>query len=264
MEFVVGELIMGYVNSEWIQNGQDYKVVDIEHTRKHEIPLGERMFSGLKGVLVGLKDLDYLTERHVFVPDAYEPCNLEVLEELVRRAEKVNEVGSTGKDYRAYMNLKSQLTFMTDIYRYDGKIMTQSEFNAAHPLMFTKVWDVITEKDKKRIITKTTLTQQIFAKYPKLIEVRAGDGKPIADSEEFADKYKIIDKDIDYGYAITAHKPQGSTYPVVFVDETDFAKISDRWNHKRGFKENRTKEKNQLLYVAYTRCSKNLIVYYKD
>lgn len=98
-DFVVGELIMGYVNSDWIQNGQDYKVIDLEKTDKHTVTVDEHTYCGLKGLLVGLKDMDYLTERHVFLPDVYEPCNLEVLEELIRRAEKVNEVGSTKKDY---------------------------------------------------------------------------------------------------------------------------------------------------------------------
>ena len=52
---------------------------------------------------------------------------------------------------------------------------------------------------------------------------------------------EIIAKDIDYGYAITCHKAQGSTYSHVFVMEND---INLNWQMK---------ERNQIKYVALTR-----------
>ena len=66
------------------------------------------------------------------------------------------------------------------------------------------------------------------------------------------DKYKngqyrstpdVIVKDLDYGYAITGHKSQGSTYSHVFVMEND---INENWV---------LKERNQIKYVALTRPS---------
>jgi hypothetical protein len=53
----------------------------------------------------------------------------------------------------------------------------------------------------------------------------------------------VIVKDLDYGYAITGHKAQGSTYSHVFVMEND---INDNWV---------LKERNQIKYVALTRPS---------
>lgn len=53
----------------------------------------------------------------------------------------------------------------------------------------------------------------------------------------------VIVKDLDYGYAITGHKSQGSTYTHVFVMEND---INDNWV---------LKERNQIKYVALTRPS---------
>ena len=53
----------------------------------------------------------------------------------------------------------------------------------------------------------------------------------------------VIAKDLDYGYAITGHKAQGSTYKHVFVLEYDI-----NLNPK-------TKEMNQIKYVALTRPS---------
>jgi len=64
--------------------------------------------------------------------------------------------------------------------------------------------------------------------------------------DEYADGTKrpsseVIAKDIDYGYAITAHKSQSSTYTHVFIIEDDI-----NLNPK-------IRERNQILYVAYTR-----------
>lgn len=53
----------------------------------------------------------------------------------------------------------------------------------------------------------------------------------------------VIVKDLDYGYAITCHKSQGSTYTHVFVMEND---INDNWV---------LKERNQLKYTSLTRPS---------
>ena len=52
---------------------------------------------------------------------------------------------------------------------------------------------------------------------------------------------EIIVKDMDYGYAITGHKSQGSTYTHVCVMEND---INENWV---------VKERNQIKYVALTR-----------
>ena len=58
----------------------------------------------------------------------------------------------------------------------------------------------------------------------------------------------IIVKDLDYGYAITGHKSQGSTYSHVFVMEND---INANWV---------LKERNQIKYVALTRPSQTATV----
>lgn len=65
------------------------------------------------------------------------------------------------------------------------------------------------------------------------------------------DKYDIIVKDMDYAYAITTHKGQGSTYNHVFVLEDD---IDKNWN---------VFERNQIKYVALSRPSINATVLYK-
>ena len=59
----------------------------------------------------------------------------------------------------------------------------------------------------------------------------------------YRSSHDVIVKDLDYGYAITGHKSQGSTYSHVFVMEND---INDNWV---------LKERNQIKYVALTRPS---------
>jgi exodeoxyribonuclease-5 len=58
----------------------------------------------------------------------------------------------------------------------------------------------------------------------------------------------VIAKDFDYGYAITSHKAQGSTYNYVFILEDDMTV-----NPK-------IKERNQIKYVALTRPTNTAIV----
>jgi len=64
----------------------------------------------------------------------------------------------------------------------------------------------------------------------------------------YRDERNIIAKDMDYAYAITAHKAQGSTYSHVFVIENDI-------NHNPLIK-----ERNQIKYVALTRPSKTATI----
>lgn len=62
------------------------------------------------------------------------------------------------------------------------------------------------------------------------------------------EKSKQITKELDYGYAVTCHKVQGSTYDHVFVLATD---ILLNKNYK---------EKNQMLYVALTRPKYSAVI----
>lgn len=62
--------------------------------------------------------------------------------------------------------------------------------------------------------------------------------------------YKGRYADVDFGYAITAHKSQGSTYDIVVVDEKDIMGTTATSNQ----------EKSELIYTALTRPRKTAIV----
>lgn len=67
----------------------------------------------------------------------------------------------------------------------------------------------------------------------------------------------IFDKDIDYGFAITSHKSQGSTYNNVYVDIKDMIYT----NNGSLFKD--TEDMLRRIYVACSRAKNKLILLYK-
>jgi len=257
---VEDELLTGYDNVGWpipvIENGTDYKVLSIQPTTKHII----HGYAGLTGDLVDLVDVVDPTNisRKLFFINVRHSSNAGFMKEFIKRAERVNRRNSTKNAYRKYCQLKNRAIFLEDVYKYGGKIMTETDFRQTQPLLFVKVADVIDVK--RKTVAVSELTKKLSDHYGEIIEGRLIDNKPFADGEVFADQYMVVEKDIYYGYALTAHKSQGSTYDSVYVDENDFNKISNKWNYKFRAVEQRFKERNQLKYVSYTRAATKLRV----
>lgn len=76
------------------------------------------------------------------------------------------------------------------------------------------------------------------------------EAKQLRDSSKWQEYYNFMSRfaDIEYGYCITAHRSQGSTYTTVVVDDKDI-----NANHNKG-------EKTKLYYTAVTRSADTLIV----
>jgi hypothetical protein len=258
----VGDLLMGYANvgypEFYVNNGQDYYITAIEETKRYRV----LNYEGLSGMVITTKECDSNIVARLFVIEVSALNNLEVLEELVRRAERVNRNHSTKNDYRKYSDLRNKLIFMENIYKFNGEIVGESQFRAVHPLLFKNMNEVI-EPDTMKVI-ENKLSDDIQEKYGDILADRLKDDKIFADVEKICGKYLIIEKDIDWAYCITSHKAQGSTYRVVFIDEPDFDKLRDRYNYNIGCEIKSTKEKNQLKYVAYTRPTDTAYVYYQE
>lgn len=62
----------------------------------------------------------------------------------------------------------------------------------------------------------------------------------------------LYNRGLDYGFALTTHKAQGSTFDTVFVDVNDV--VYDRLGHIRGD----IKQINRTLYTACSRCKNKL------
>lgn len=87
---------------------------------------------------------------------------------------------------------------------------------------------------------------QELASYAKRQTNRALKKQAWSDFWEYKGRYA----DVDFGYAITAHKSQGSTYDIVVVDEKDIMSTTATSNQ----------EKSELIYTALTRPRKTAIV----
>ena len=259
---VVGELLTGYNNIGWprptIENGSDYKVTSVQYTTKYQI----LNFSQLVGNIIDLSNLDDPKEISLglFCIDIQHSANLTFMNELLHRADKVNKRYSTKNEYKSYCALKNKAVFLEDVYKYNRQVMTYDKLREVHPLLFTKVSEVIDVQSKN--ILKSKLSEKLEDQYGEIIEGRLIDNKPFTDGEVFADQYMMIEKDIYYGYSITGHKSQGSTYDSVYVDEHDLNKIVNKWNYRYKCIEERQRERNQLKYVSYTRPRQKLRIIY--
>lgn len=259
------DILMGYTNIGWpepkLENGQDYIIKNVKEINDYMI-FDNKEYSGLSGKLVEYHEPKSLKTNSIFLPDIHSNSNYEVLTELIKRANKVNKKNSTKEMYKKYKQLKDQLIFMESIYQYSGKMYTEKELKNNFPLLFKNVNEVIcTDSDDDLDIIDNKLSKELREKFPNLLETRSDDNKSLTENELLCDRYLVFDCDLKYGYAITAHKSQASQWNTVLVDTHDFQKIKDTWNYYFNKKELRTKEKNQLLYVAFTRAVQKVVMY---
>jgi hypothetical protein len=87
-----------------------------------------------------------------------------------------------------------------------------------------------------------------FKKLANILKVRAINKK--GKDKSWLVYYNFLRRyaDVNFSYAITVHKSQGSTYNTIFVLEDD---IDLNWN---------IVERNRIKYTAYTRASRKLYV----
>jgi exodeoxyribonuclease-5 len=78
-----------------------------------------------------------------------------------------------------------------------------------------------------------------------LTNILSGDGKTV-----------IFGRDLDYGFSLTSHKSQGSTFDTALVD------VDDMVFDKNGYVYTDAEEVNRRLYVACSRCKNKLYLKY--
>ena len=256
--FEVGEILMGYSNSTFIENGQEYKINNVEQ-KSTAIKFGQEY--NVSGYVVYVSSDSSGNSTPLFFPDISKKENSPILTKLKQLGDKVNSKNSTKQDYGMYMSLKRQLYFIYNIYHVNGKIINETRMKEAHPMLFDNLSSYINQQRK---IIKSEKTDKLLEDYETILTDRIEDDKPIGENERLCDRYQIIEKDVDYGYALTIHKSQGSTYERIFLDELDLEKIKDKWNSYESAMENGTKERNQLMYVGYTRPTHILYVLCSD
>lgn len=255
-KFVVNDLLMGYNNVGFpipiIENGQEYFVKRITIANSYPVKFYKECFNSSGHVLdLEIAEADNVVQ--IFVPNITSPQNRSLFLKLRELANKVNQKNSTKEDFKRYSHLKNQVIFMENVYEYEGRVVSESQLKDNHPKLFNSASYYIDSNEGKLSLKDSKSVRKMKDRYPGLLEYRVSDSKPISDAERLVDRYQLIDKDIDYGYALTCHKAQGSTYHTVYIDESNFNKICNRWNPVYNAEENGTKERNQLKYVAYTR-----------
>ena len=155
------------------------------------------------------------------------------------------------------------VNFVDDTYGFKGFLV---KFQLIHGGMITRPLFIIDHRDKFTIQKyHKTITSLISSAKSASGGTRVSKWKAYY---EFKKKYliaaNIIDRngktlysrDIDYGFAITAHKSQGSTYDTVFIDVNDM--VYDRMGKPYSNQDDLLRR----LYVACSRASKELILCY--
>ncbi len=116
------------------------------------------------------------------------------------------------------------------------------------------VYELILEKGTKIYVVKTKY-EKVVDRILKRIKFDAIECKNNNDRVKSIHLWEMYYKikelfmpSIDYSYAITIHRSQGSDWNNVYVEMKDI------------MKNRRVKERNKLLYVAFSRAIKNLVI----
>ena len=161
--------------------------------------------------------------------------------------------------------IKDIVNFNDQHYGFKGYLVT---FQLVHGGAITKPLFIIDHKDRNTIgLYIKILTDLITTAKNATGATRTTKWKSYF---EFKKKYllatnivnaqnKIIyDRDLDYGFAITAHKSQGSTYDNVYVD------VNDMIYDSNGLPYDNISDILRRLYVACSRAKKELILCYGE
>ena len=155
------------------------------------------------------------------------------------------------------------VNYVDPTYNFKGFLI---KFQLVHGGFVTKPLFVIDHRDKYTILKyHQTITNLINLAKSSTGAVRVARWK---DYYNFKKQYliaaNVVDKqgrtlyerDIDYGFAITAHKSQGSTYDTVFVD------VNNMVYDKNGYPYANQDDLLRRLYVGCSRAHKELIICY--
>ena len=168
---------------------------------------------------------------------------------------------------------KKRLLTLEDLYNYYSSNSKSSHFSAkdnndnivvqVNGGNITKPIFIIDHRDKYTILKYIETIQNLISEAKKATGgVRANRWKAYYD---FKKQYLIMTnikkgnqilyrRDIDYAFAITAHRAQGSTYDNVFVD------LNDMIYNSSGMMYDNYEETLRRLYVACSRARKELVL----
>ena len=255
-DYAPGSILMGYEQtgtSPTIHNGQDYIVLSSEYVR--DVPV--TVFQGnvdnkrfdVSGNVSGWK----VKVRRVFSKED-ETLLKKHGETALLYPQEVTIINSSDDRNIEFMKNVMSLKRVAD----DKKIAWYKREDAVRHLenFFSRYQlpaDMI--EYKGRITTLPKLKQED----PELFRVNRETGKSKFDELARSDK-PMLAKNIDYGYAVTSHKAQGSTYKYVFVDYENMDNPANNRNITDGGQVY-ANERQQLRYVGLSRTSNVVYVF---
>jgi len=241
--FQLGEILTGYnqiATEAIVQNSQDYVISKHNGIVNHRINFLDASSKDKKGVYkekrfelksyeISIKEVEQTSSysMKINIPLIDDEYNFNFFHNLYKIAmdfntEKRSDVKKTL--YKAMVNIFKNVQLSDSLFMYDG--ICQS---------LTKL-----KKENRELFIQDSFG---YSKFDQIMSNGLG---------------YILEKNIDYGYAVTAHKVQGSTYQNVLVDLID---INNPVTNKQINKEGQPfcLERNTLKYVALSRCKHKTI-----
>lgn len=158
--------------------------------------------------------------------------------------------------------IKDIVNYTDNKYGFKGYLL---KFQMIHGGRITKPLFVIDHRDKFTMLQYDKVMNELIknarnatggTRARKWNEYYDFKKKYLLATNVFKDNKLLYARDLDYGFAITSHKSQGSTYDTVFVDLNDM--IYDKNNNIYP----NIDDLLRRLYVACSRASHNLILGY--
>lgn len=241
--YQVGEILTGYnqiANEAVIQNSQDYLILKnngiINHriyfldatTRDKNGSYKEKRYS-LKAYEITIKEVEQSSNYgiKIYIPIIDDEDNKDFFENLYKIAmdlskEKKSDIKKAL--YKAMVNIFKNVQLSDSLFMYEGTCQS-----------LTKL-----KKTNRELFIQDSFG---YSQFDQIMANHIG---------------YVLEKNIDYGYAVTCHKVQGSTYTNVLVDLKDINNpITNKTINKDG--EPFCKERNTLKYVALSRCKHKTI-----
>lgn len=252
----VGSILMGYEqlgSGNYINNGQDYKILESEYVTDRDV----KVFEGNVG------------NKYFNIEEKVSGYNVQMRRVFSKEDEQLlNDTGQTAllRPVDVFIinpNDDRNLKFMERVLAFKKVLndrtipwrLRQNPLNEFESF-FSKYQlpaDMISYKGK--ITTLPKLKQE----NPELFKVDRQTGKTLFEETVSSEK-PMLPKNIDYGYAVTSHKGQGSTYKYVFVDYENMENPANN----RVISDADVKyaiERQQLKYVGLSRASKIAFIF---
>jgi exodeoxyribonuclease-5 len=252
----VGSIMMGYEQvgqTPNVHNGQDYKILESQYITDRDVKVfdgnvGNKYFNieeKVSGYKVQMRRV-FSKEDEQLLNDTGQTALLRPLDVFIINPNDDRNL----KFMERVLAFKKVLNDKTIPWklRQDPLNQFESFFNT-----YQLPADMISYKGK--ITTLPKLKQE----NPELFKVNRQTGKTLFEETSTSER-PMLAKNIDYGYAVTSHKGQGSTYKYAFVDYENMENPANN----RVISDGDVKyaiERQQLKYVGLSRASKIAFVF---